>query len=80
MKNIIVVMLLILFGVSFISIDTQAKDIENMGAQMMLGSDQNPGMFCNIESVNVCVLAENEDDCTKLKGEKVDSCPQPSGE
>lgn len=57
--------------------NAQADQIENMGAQMMLGSEGNPGMFCNVESVNVCVLAETEADCKKLEGKKVDSCPQP---
>jgi hypothetical protein len=33
-------------------------------------------MFCNIEKAEVCIVARTEKDCTKLGGEKVDSCPQ----
>ncbi|MEM7009416.1 MAG: hypothetical protein AAF462_09815 [Thermodesulfobacteriota bacterium] len=33
------------------------------------------GQFCNVESAQVCVLTQNEEDCKKLEGKKVDSCP-----
>ena len=32
------------------------------------------GLFCEVEKVGVCVTAQTEEDCTKLGGEKVDSC------
>jgi len=32
------------------------------------------GLFCEVEKVDVCVITQTEGDCTKLGGEKVDSC------
>jgi len=32
------------------------------------------GLICKVEKVDVCVLAMTEEDCTKLGGEKADSC------
>ncbi len=32
------------------------------------------GSYCRIEKVGVCVVAQNEEDCAKISGEKVDSC------
>lgn len=38
------------------------------------------GTFCKVEKVDVCVVAMSEEDCTKLGGQKVDSCPMPEKE
>jgi len=32
------------------------------------------GLFCEVEKVDVCVMTQTDGDCTKLGGEKVDSC------
>ncbi len=32
------------------------------------------GLFCEVEKVDVCVMAQTGEDCTKLGGKKVDSC------
>ncbi len=32
------------------------------------------GLFCEVEKVDVCVMTQTEEDCTKLGGKKVDSC------
>ena len=42
-----------------------------------LGDSGNPGVFCKVEDPDVCVIAQNEEDCKKLGGEKVDSCEAP---
>lgn len=39
-----------------------------------------PGLFCYIESPGVCVIAQTEEDCTKLGGVKAESCPTPEKE
>ena len=43
---------------------------------MVLG-EGSPGMFCKVENPDVCVITQNEEDCKKLGGEKVDSCEAP---
>lgn len=40
------------------------------------GSESNPGNFCQVEKVNVCVVTKNIDDCKKLNGKKVVTCPE----
>jgi len=43
-----------------------------------LSSDHKAVQECfviNIEGAEVCVVARTEEDCTKLEGKKVDSCP-----
>ncbi len=32
------------------------------------------GVFCMIKKVEVCVIARDEGDCTKIGGQKVESC------
>lgn len=38
------------------------------------------GLFCYVESPGVCVIAQTEEDCTKLGGVKAESCPVPEKE
>jgi len=42
--------------------------------------DVNPGLFCYVESPGVCVIAQTEEDCTKLGGVKAELCPTPEKE
>jgi hypothetical protein len=32
------------------------------------------GVFCEIKKMEVCVIARDETDCTKIGGQKVESC------
>ena len=41
---------------------------------MMEGMSGNTGLFCKIEKVDVCVMAQTEEDCTKLGGVKAEKC------
>ena len=41
---------------------------------MAFGTDVAPGLFCEVQKLDVCVMAQTKEDCTKLGGEKVDSC------
>ena len=50
---------------------------EYMPGKILEFSEGTPGLFCNVESKGVCVIAQNEEDCKKLGGEKVDSCEAP---
>lgn len=54
-----------------------ADQLEEAGAQVELGADVSAGVFCKVESKEVCVLAKTAEDCEKLRGKKVDSCPLP---
>jgi hypothetical protein len=47
---------------------------------MAFGTDVAPGLFCEVEKLDVCVMAQTEEDCTKLGGEKVDSCSMAENE
>ena len=49
-------------------------------AYMVFGDSDSPGVFCKVEDPDVCVIAQSEEDCKKLGGEKVDSCPMPEEE
>ncbi len=41
---------------------------------LAFGTDVAPGLFCEVEKLDVCVMAQTEEDCTKLGGVKADSC------
>jgi len=72
MKKLILVVSIVVFGLS--SYSFAAPDI------MEFGSQGSQGLFCNIEGAEVCVMAQSEEDCKKLEGKKVDSCPQSQDE
>jgi len=44
------------------------------GGRRSLAPGGTVGLFCEVEKVDVCVMTQTEGDCTKLGGEKVDSC------
>ncbi len=44
------------------------------GGEVRLTPGGTVGLFCEVEKVDVCVMTQTEGDCTKLGGEKVDSC------
>ncbi|MCK5710581.1 MAG: hypothetical protein KAI07_08575, partial [Deltaproteobacteria bacterium] len=70
MKKLILLVPIVLFALSSFSFAADEDDV-----QAFFGSQGGTGLFCNIEGAEVCVVARTEDDCTKLGGEKVDSCP-----
>lgn len=76
MKNLIVVICLTLFFVSVFSTNVFAgAPVYSINS---VGFDVNgvpSGMFCNVDKAEVCIITRNEEDCTKLNGVKVDSCP-----
>jgi len=49
---------------------------------LAFGTDEAPGLFCEVEKADVCVMAQTEEDCTKLGGVKADTCvaPEKKGE
>ena len=47
---------------------------------LLFGTDVAPGLFCEVQKLDVCVMAQTEEDCTKLGGEKVDSCSMAENE
>jgi hypothetical protein len=51
-----------------------AQDMEDAGLEWS-ADNAPPGLFCYVESPGVCVIAQTEEDCTKLGGVKTDSCP-----
>ena len=72
MKKLICVVAVFLFALSPY---TWASDTTGMFSDE--GAQTSKGMYCNVESAEVCVVARTEEDCTKLEGKKVDSCPAP---
>ncbi len=72
MKKLLAISFLLVFALSaFLATDVFGDD-EKM---IELGVEVKPvGTFCIVEKVDVCVLAMSEEDCTKLGGEKADSC------
>jgi len=70
MKKLILLVPIVLFTLSSYCLAADEDDV-----QAFFGSQGDTGMFCNIEGAEVCVVARTEDDCTKLDGKKVDSCP-----
>jgi hypothetical protein len=69
MKKLILVFSIFIFVLSSYSF---AAEVEVLALSLPSGS---AGMFCNVEGAEVCVVARTEEDCTKLGGKKVDSCP-----
>jgi len=70
MKKLLAISFLLVLGLSVFPV-TDVK----AGGFLPLGVEGKPlGTFCKVEKVDVCVLAMTEEDCTKLGGEKVDSC------
>jgi hypothetical protein len=47
---------------------------------LAFGTDGAPGLFCEVEKADVCVLARSEEDCTKLGGVKAEKCEAPENE
>jgi hypothetical protein len=47
---------------------------------LAFGLDGAPGLFCEVEKSDVCVMARTEEDCTKLGGVKADTCEAPESE
>ena len=48
-------------------------------AVLAFGTDGAPGLFCEVQKADVCVMARTEEDCTKLGGVKADTCGAPEG-
>ncbi len=70
MKTLLAISFLLVFALSAFSVT-----YVNAGILAHFGVEGKPvGTFCKVEKVDVCVLAMTEEDCTKLGGEKVDSC------
>jgi hypothetical protein len=71
MKTLLAISFLLVFALSAFSV----TDVNAGASGLVFGVDGKPvGTFCKVEKVDVCVLAMSEEDCTKLGGEKVDSC------
>jgi hypothetical protein len=70
MKTLLAISFLLVFALSaFSATDVFGEDDEKMGVE-----GKPIGTFCIVEKVDVCVIAMTEEDCTKLGGEKADSC------
>ena len=68
MKKLLAISFLLVLGLS-------AFPVTDVNAGFALGVEGKPvGTFCKVEKVDVCVVAMTEEDCTKLGGEKADSC------
>ncbi len=68
MKTLLAISFLLVLGLSVFP-------VTDVNAGLIFGVEGKPiGTFCKVEKVDVCVLAMTEEDCTKLGGEKVDSC------
>ena len=67
MKKSVLMVPVVLFAMSSFSMASEPMDVPE--------SQVGQGMYCNVEKAEVCVVAKTEEDCNKLGGEKVDSCP-----
>ncbi|MEM7009413.1 MAG: hypothetical protein AAF462_09800 [Thermodesulfobacteriota bacterium] len=74
MRRLLIIFAIAVLGLAYGSFNAAAMDAFDR-AVVGFGSEGNPGMFCNISSAEVCVLAKDENDCKKLGGEKVENCP-----
>ena len=65
-----------LLAISFLVIlGLSVFPVTNVNAIKFFDAEDKPvGTFCKVEKADVCVLTMSEEDCTKLGGEKVDSC------
>jgi len=50
------------------------------GEILLFGIDGAPGLFCEVEKLDVCVMAQTQEDCTKLGGVKAEKCEAPENE
>jgi len=67
--------------VTAFSIVGMTVNSENSAAQVYdFGIDGAPGLFCEVEKLDVCVMAQTQEDCTKLGGVKADTCKAPEKE
>jgi len=69
MKKLLAISFLLVFALSAFS----GTDV-NAATRVFDAEGKPVGTFCKVEKVDVCVVAMTEEDCTKLGGEKVDSC------
>lgn len=69
-------MILAVFFLTLLSASSFAGEIPGMTKATWDVDDMASGQFCIIESAEVCVLTQSEEDCNKLEGVKVDTCPQ----
>jgi len=63
---------------SFVEITVNSES--NAVQILEFGTDVAPGLFCEVEKLDVCVMARTEEDCAKLGGVKADSCEAPENE
>ena len=79
MKKLLVISFLLVFALSvFFGMNVNAQGPGAGDSGIVWGAEGNPvGTFCEVEKADVCVLAMSEEDCTKLGGEKADSCLVP---
>lgn len=81
MRRLVIILVVAVIGFTYSSFNAVAEDaFERAVVGAELGSEGNPGLFCNIDSAEVCVLAKTEEDCKKLNGKKVDTCPASQSE
>jgi len=69
MKKLILVFSIFIFVLSSYSFASE------VGAETLSLPSGIAGMLCNVEGAEVCVIARTKEDCKKLDGKKVDSCP-----
>ncbi len=70
MKKLLAISFLLVFALSVFPVTNV-----NAGGPIVFDVEGKPvGTFCKVEKVDVCVVAMTEEDCTKLGGEKADSC------
>ncbi len=79
MKKLLAISFLLVFALSvFYGMNVNAQGPGAGDPSIVWGAEGNPvGTFCEVEKADVCVLAMSEEDCTKLGGEKADSCLVP---
>jgi len=70
MKNIFFIMIFILFAALFSS--CAVKDGPSQSASQR--PSWSGAIYCEVESAQVCAVAQSEDDCKKLGGKKVSAC------
>lgn len=71
MKNIICLVILVVFSLSSYSCVTKQKGSSESASGTPTWSQ---AVYCNIESAQVCVVAQSKEDCKRLGGKKVNAC------
>lgn len=71
---------LIIGVVLAVALSAAAGNVYAAEGVLLFGTDVAPGLFCEVQKLDVCVMAQTEEDCTKLGGEKVDSCSMAENE